>query len=101
MHGGVLVTLFAMAALPCLAADSAVLRNGFSIRHERRQVIGTMTRLYVNGGWIQVSWMSRLLKLITSKLVPAEPVLNLKMQTSIDIVEIRCVKIPRASVRQS
>ena len=26
----------------------AVLRNGFSIRHERREVIGTTTRLYVN-----------------------------------------------------
>lgn len=32
-----------------LAADSAILRNGFSIRHERRQVIGTITRLYVDG----------------------------------------------------
>jgi soluble lytic murein transglycosylase-like protein len=42
------MSLVAMTALPCPAADSAVLRNGFSIRHERRQVIGTMTRLYVN-----------------------------------------------------
>ena len=40
------LTLLALTALPCLAADSAVLRNGFSIRHERRQVIGTITRLY-------------------------------------------------------
>jgi soluble lytic murein transglycosylase-like protein len=36
------------AALPCSAADAAVLRNGFSIRHERRQVIGTITRLYIS-----------------------------------------------------
>jgi soluble lytic murein transglycosylase-like protein len=42
------ITLLAATALPCLAADTAVLRNGFSIRHERRQVIGTITRLYVN-----------------------------------------------------
>lgn len=43
-------TLFALlASLPCLASDVAVLRNGFSIRHERRQVIGTITRLYVDG----------------------------------------------------
>jgi soluble lytic murein transglycosylase-like protein len=42
--------LAALAALPCSAADSAVLRNGFSIRHERRQVIGTITRLYVVDG---------------------------------------------------
>jgi soluble lytic murein transglycosylase-like protein len=40
--------LLAAAALPCTAADTAVLRNGFSIRHERRQVIGTITRLYVS-----------------------------------------------------
>ena len=31
------------------AADSAILRNGFSIRHERRRVIGDITRLYIDG----------------------------------------------------
>jgi hypothetical protein len=44
-----LIALLAATALPCRAADAAVLRNGFSIRHERRQVIGTITRLYVDG----------------------------------------------------
>ncbi len=44
-----LIALFAMTSLPCLAGDSAVLRNGFSIRHERRQVIGAITRLFVDG----------------------------------------------------
>lgn len=44
-----IITLLALTALPCPAADSAVLRNGFSIRHERRQVIGTITRLYLDG----------------------------------------------------
>jgi soluble lytic murein transglycosylase-like protein len=44
---GVLITL-ALAALPCLAGEVAVLRNGFSIRHERREVVGDVTRLYVN-----------------------------------------------------
>jgi len=43
------IALVAMTALPCPAADSAVLRNGFAIRHERRKVIGTITRLYVDG----------------------------------------------------
>jgi hypothetical protein len=43
------ITLLAATALPCPAADTAVLRNGFSIRHERRQVIGAITRLYVDG----------------------------------------------------
>jgi len=30
------------------AADVAVLRNGFTIRHERRKVVGTVTRLYTS-----------------------------------------------------
>jgi hypothetical protein len=45
----VVILLIAATALPCPAADTAVLRNGFSIRHERRKVIGTITRLYVDG----------------------------------------------------
>jgi hypothetical protein len=44
---GVVVTL-AIAALPCFASEVAVLRNGFSIRHERREVVGDVTRLYVS-----------------------------------------------------
>src|ERR1700692_2749540 len=47
--GTAVIALFVATAIPCLAADSAVLRNGFSIRHERRQVIGTITRLFVDG----------------------------------------------------
>jgi hypothetical protein len=43
---GILAALVA-AALPCFAAENAVLRNGFSIRHERREVVGDITRLYV------------------------------------------------------
>jgi soluble lytic murein transglycosylase-like protein len=43
---GVLAIL-AIAALPCFAGENAVLRNGFSIRHERREVVGDITRLYV------------------------------------------------------
>jgi soluble lytic murein transglycosylase-like protein len=39
----------ALLASSCFGADSAVLRNGFSIRHERRQTIGTVTRLYIDG----------------------------------------------------
>jgi soluble lytic murein transglycosylase-like protein len=41
------IALFAVAALPCIAAEVAVLRNGFSIRHERREIVGDTTRLYV------------------------------------------------------
>lgn len=41
------IATFAMAALPCFAGEVAVLRNGFSIRHERREIVGETTRLYV------------------------------------------------------
>jgi hypothetical protein len=44
---GIVATL-AIAALPCFAGEVAVLRNGFSIRHERREVVGEVTRLYVS-----------------------------------------------------
>lgn len=40
--------VIALAALPCFAGEVAVLKNGFSIRHERREVVGDVTRLYVN-----------------------------------------------------
>lgn len=42
------IILFAMIAAPCSAADSAVLRNGFSIRFESRLDLGLVTRLYVS-----------------------------------------------------
>ncbi|MGA8762250.1 MAG: lytic transglycosylase domain-containing protein [Candidatus Sulfotelmatobacter sp.] len=42
------IALAVVSAVPCPAAESAVLRNGFAIRHERRAVIGSMTRLYVS-----------------------------------------------------
>ena len=36
-----------LTSLPAIAGDVAILRNGFSIRHERRTVIGLTTRLYL------------------------------------------------------
>ncbi len=42
------ILVCAMAALPSFAANSAVLRNGFSIRYERKQDMGLITRLYVS-----------------------------------------------------
>ena len=41
------LALLALAALPCFGGEVAVLRNGFSIRHERRERVGNITRLYV------------------------------------------------------
>lgn len=37
-----------LAALSASATDIAILNNGFSIRHERREVIGAVTRLYLS-----------------------------------------------------
>ena len=42
-----IVALTLVCSFPCGATDLAVLRNGFSIRHERRETIGAVTRLYV------------------------------------------------------
>ncbi len=44
---GILALLGLATSLPCFAAEVAVLKNGFSIRHERHEVIGETTRLYV------------------------------------------------------
>jgi soluble lytic murein transglycosylase-like protein len=49
------VTIVVLAAqLSLLAADMAVLRNGFSIRHIRREQIGNVTRLYTAEGYVDV-----------------------------------------------
>jgi len=44
----VTLVLFAVCSLPCFSSEVAVLKNGFSIKHERRQVVGDVTRLYVS-----------------------------------------------------
>ena len=39
------------------SAELAILRNGFSIRHERREVVGSVTRLYLGAdreGYVDV-----------------------------------------------
>ncbi|HKS76024.1 MAG TPA: lytic transglycosylase domain-containing protein [Terriglobales bacterium] len=41
-----LALLLVAVAVPAMAADLAVLQNGFTIRHERRQILGSITRLY-------------------------------------------------------
>ena len=40
--------------LPAFAGEIAVLRNGFTIRCERKQQSGTTTRLYTSGGFLDV-----------------------------------------------
>ena len=47
----------ALLAATANAADLAVLRNGNSIRHERRQIVGAVTRLYFSesgNGYIEI-----------------------------------------------
>jgi soluble lytic murein transglycosylase-like protein len=41
------IVLLLITSLPCSAAEVAVLRNGFTIKHERREIVGDLTRLYV------------------------------------------------------
>jgi soluble lytic murein transglycosylase-like protein len=44
-------------AIPVSAADLAILHNGFSIRHERREIVGSVTRLYLTadpGGYVDI-----------------------------------------------
>src|SRR5581483_6219952 len=44
-----LVLVAILLATGSFASELAVLRNGFTIRHERRTVVGDMTRLYTGG----------------------------------------------------
>src|SRR6202023_2391720 len=39
-----------LLALPASGTDLAILHNGFSIRHERRETVGSVTRLYLGTG---------------------------------------------------
>ena len=49
MNGVFRFSLILLATvLPAMAADVAVLQNGFTIRHERREVLGSLTRLYTS-----------------------------------------------------
>lgn len=52
-----LAVALGLAQVPAWAADFAVLRNGFSIRHEWREVQGNVTRLYLtadHSGYVDV-----------------------------------------------
>ena len=53
----VVVLGFLGTSLCAAATDLAMLRNGFSIRHERREVVGSVTRLYLGAdrdGYVDV-----------------------------------------------
>jgi transglycosylase-like protein with SLT domain len=48
LFGAGAIAILAVTALPCFAGEVAVLKNGFTIQHERREVVGDVTRLYVS-----------------------------------------------------
>lgn len=49
------IALLALATqIPALAGEVAMLRNGFSIRHDRREQIGNLTRLYTGDGYVDI-----------------------------------------------
>jgi hypothetical protein len=57
LRKSVLALVIAFIATPLLASDLAILHNGFSIRHEHREVVGSVTRLYPtsdNTGFVEV-----------------------------------------------
>lgn len=66
----------ALVALPAMAADVAVLHNGFTIRHERREIVGSVTRLYTTAnpsdGYVDVP--SNDIDHFEKDLTPATPV---------------------------
>ena len=43
-----------LLTLSAAAGDRAILRNGFTIDHDRREVIGDTTRLYTAGGYVDI-----------------------------------------------
>jgi Transglycosylase SLT domain len=47
---GLVIVICSIVTLTAHAADIAILRNGFSIRHDHRQIIETITRLYLGAG---------------------------------------------------
>jgi soluble lytic murein transglycosylase-like protein len=64
-----------LLALPALGADLAILHNGFSIPHERREIVGSATRLYLGGdkGYIDIATnqIERFEKDLSPAVVPA------------------------------
>lgn len=79
--------LAVLAAPLASASDLAILRNGNSIRHERRQVVGPVTRLYLSdsaSGYIEIPtdqierFEADTTPAISKAAAPERPTLNLK-----------------------
>ena len=68
------IALLALAPLTSQAAELAQLANGFSIRHERREVIGSTTRLYLSGDTSYVDIPTAQIRKFEPDLSVTEPV---------------------------
>ncbi len=42
------ILVVVLVSIPCFAGEVAFLKNGFSIRYDRKEVVGDLTRLYTN-----------------------------------------------------
>jgi len=67
------VAVLLTGALPALAADIAVLTNGFEIRHVRREAIGQTTRLYVSDGSFVDVPTAQIAQIQQEEYVPSAP----------------------------
>src|SRR5689334_5717217 len=47
--------LLALAQLTAFGAELAVLRNGFTVRFERKEQTGNVTRLYTGTGYMEIA----------------------------------------------
>src|SRR5271165_6264125 len=67
------VLAWLLLAMPALGADLAILHNGFSIRHERRETVGSMTRLYIGTGKDYVDLATDQIERFEKDLSPGVP----------------------------
>ncbi len=77
----ILIVAVTEVCTSAMASDLAILHNGFSIRHERREVIGSVTRLYIGqdgSGYVdiandQIEKIEKDLTPVVAPPVPATP----------------------------
>ena len=81
-------------AIPAVGSDLAILRNGFSIRHEHREIVGSVTRLYLGAdknGYVDVPTenIEHFEKDLAAPVAPGTPVSPQSMKEVISAVSSR------------
>ena len=88
-----------LLALPAFGADLAILRNGFSIRHERRETVGSMTRLYLGNdkGYVDIATdqIERFDKDLSPAVVPASAAAPALVPASVPVLASARLAKPR------